>query len=130
MHQAVEFAKRTGCSLKPLIEQSSIEIWDEYAKTLADNLDMFAMSDFVREITPALSDYPIYVRRLEQQFLKKQLSDIDMEDTKRAELLEQYCASVHKEAECLYKEELLAGMNQYILPFKYRFVFGTEKGCL
>lgn len=95
MHQAVEFAKRTGCSLKPLIEQSSIEIWDEYAKTLADNLDMFAMSDFVREITPALSDYPIYVRRLEQQFLKKQLSDIDMEDTKRAELLEQYCASVH-----------------------------------
>ncbi len=127
MHQVVEFANRTGVSLNPLAEQISIETWDEYAKMLADNLDVSDMSDFVQGLSSALADYPVYIRRLEQQLLEKQLSGIDVEDAKFAKLLEQYCTSIRREAECLYNEELLAGANQYILPFKYRFGFGAEK---
>lgn len=130
LHQAVEFAKRTGCSLTPLIEQCSIEIWDEYAKTLAKHLDIAGMSNFIREVTPSLSGYPVYILRLEQQFLEKQLSNIDMEDAKLAKLLEQYCASVSEEAKYLYKKELLTGANQYILPFKYQFAFGIDKALV
>ena len=127
MHQVVDFAKRTGCSLSPLAEQISIETWDEYAKMLAGNLDVSDMPDFIQKITPALSDYPIYIRRLEQRFLETQFLQNDIKDTKLLKLLEQYCKSVHMEANILYKEELLTSSVHYILPSKYKYVLEVEK---
>ena len=126
MHQVVEFAKRTGCSLSPLAEQISIETWDEYAKILAEKLDVSDMPDFIQKLTPALSDYPIYIRRLEQQFLEKQFSNQDVEDEKLLKLLEQYCTSIRMEARILYNERILTGPKCYILPYKYRFAFCIE----
>ncbi len=127
MHQVVEFAKRTGFSLNSLVEQISIETWEEYTKILADNLDVSEMPDFVRGLVSALADYPVYIRRLEQRFLERQFSNMDVKDAKLAELLEQYCTSVRMEADILYNEELLSGANQYILPAKYRFASCVEE---
>ena len=85
------------------------------------------MPDFVRGLASALADYPVYIRRLEQRFLERQFSNMDVKDAKLAELLEQYCTSVRMEADILYNEELLSGANQYILPAKYRFASCVEE---
>ena len=41
--------------------------------------------------------------------------------------MKRYCGSVRREADTLYKEEILAVPDYYALPSRYKFVFTAEK---
>ena len=49
------------------------------------------------------------------------------ETARLLELLKQYCNSVRKEAETLYKAEILEVKDYYALPSRYKFVFMAER---
>lgn len=127
MGQIIEMAKRNGFSLNPLFEKTSIEEWDTYTKTLAEQMEVMDMPEALQKLRPLMVDYPIFAGRLEQSFLEKQLSQGMTETSRILELLDEYCKSVRQEAETLYREEVLAIPDYYALPSRYKFVFMAEK---
>ncbi len=127
MNQIVELARRNGYSLNPLLEQTTIETWDAYTKSLSNRMEVSDMPAFLEDMRPLMDDYPIYAGRLEQSLLEKQLSQGMTETSRLLELLADYCKSIHKEAKTLYREEILAIPDYYALPSRYKFVFMAEK---
>lgn len=121
MHQLVELAERNGFSLSPLLEQITIEAWDECTKVLAAGADDSDMQERLQRLMPLLAEYPICGERLIQHFLEKRLSEGFRETQELIELLRQYCDSVRMEAETIYKEEIIADPDFYALPCRHRF---------
>ena len=85
------------------------------------------MPDFMEKLCPLTADYPIYAGMLEQSLLEKLLSQGMTETAQLLEYLRQYCSSVRKEAETLYREDILAIPDYYALPSRYKFVFMAEE---
>ena len=127
MHQIVEMAGRNGFSLTPLLEHISSETWQAYVKTLAEQMEASDMPVLLERLCPLMTDYPIYAGWLEQNLLEKLLSQGMTEMEQLLELLKRYCGSVRREADTLYKEEILAVPDYYALPSRYKFVFTAEK---
>lgn len=127
MHQIVEMAGRNGFSLTPLLEHISSETWQAYVKTLAEQMEASDMPALLGRLCPLMTDYPIYAGWLEQSLLEKLLSQGMTETEKLVELLKRYCGSVRREADTLYREDILAIQDYYALPSRYKFVFVAEK---
>lgn len=127
MHQIVKMAERNGFALTPLLERTSVEIWDAYVKALPEQMEAVDMPDFMDRLCPLMSDFPIYAERLKQSLLEKLLSQGMTETARLLELLRSYCGSVRKEAETLYRAEILEITDYYALPSRYKFVFMAEK---
>ncbi len=127
LHQIVKLAGRNGFSLTPLLERTSVEMWDAYVKALPEQMEVLDMPDFMEQVCPLMTDFPIYAGRLEQSLLEKLLSQGMTETARLLELLKQYCGSVRREAEALYREDVLAVLDHYALPSRYKFVFMAEK---
>ena len=127
MHQIVKMAGRNGFSLNPLLEHTSVETWDAYVKALPEQMEAADMPDFMEKLCPLTADYPIYAGMLEQSLLEKLLSQGMTETAQLLEYLRQYCSSVRKEAETLYREDILAIPDYYALPSRYKFVFMAEE---
>ena len=127
MHQIVKLAGRNGFSLTTLLEHTTVETWDAYVKALPEQMETADMPDFMDKLCPLMADYPIYAGRLEQSLLEKLLSQGMTETARLLELLKQYCNSVRKEAETLYKAEILEVKDYYALPSRYKFVFMAER---
>lgn len=124
--QLIELAARNRFSLSPLLEQITIENWDECARTLVKHTKLSDMPEFIRNLRPGMEEYPICVGRLEQYFWGKQLMQERIEMPQLAELLHQYCKSVINEAETLYKEEVLSSPDYYALPSRCKFALFIE----
>ncbi len=127
MHQIVQMAGRNGFSLTPLLEHTSPETWRAYVNTLAEHMEAPDMPAFLEKLYPLMTDYPIYAGWLEQSLLEKLLSQGMTETEKLLELLKRYCGSVRREADTLYREDILAIQDYYALPSRYKFVFVAEK---
>ncbi len=127
MSQVVELAGRNGFSLNPLLEQISIEEWDAYTKEIAGQMEVADMPGFLQHVLPQMIDYPIYAGRLEQSLLEKQLAlgTVDMDEFMVD--LTKYCTSIRREADTLYREEILANPDFYALPYRYKFALLIEK---
>ena len=120
-------AERNGFALTPLLERTSVEIWDAYVKALPEQMEAVDMPEFMDRLCPLMSDFPIYAERLKQSLLEKLLSQGMTETARLLELLRSYCGSVRKEAETLYRAEILEITDYYALPSRYKFVFMAEK---
>lgn len=127
MHQVVEMAGRNEFSLTPLLENTSPETWTAYVKSLAERMEAVDMPAFMEKICPLMTDYPIYAGWLNQNLLEKLLSQGMTETGRLLELLKKYCGSVREEADTLYKAEILAVLDYYALPSRFKFVFIVEK---
>lgn len=127
MNQLVELAERNGFSLTPLFEQNSIEAWNECTRVLTEQTADEAMQERLERLMPSMEDYPICAGRLEQHFIEKQLSRGFRETEQLMELLKKYCESVRREAEALYKEEILSNPEYYALPFRFKFALLVER---
>ncbi len=127
MYQLVELAERNGFSLNPLFRQNSIEAWNECTKVMTEQTADEAMPERLRRLMPLMEDYPICAGRLEQHFMEKRLSRGFQDTEHLIELLKRYCESVRKEADTLYKEEILSNPEHYALPYQLKFVLFMEK---
>ena len=121
LYQLAELAARNKFSLEPLLEEITIETWDECTKVLAEHTKTSDMPGFLENLHPGMQRYPICIWRLEQRFLEKILLKQDMGMPELAEPLKQYCDSVTAEAETLYRSELLNEPDHYALPYQYKF---------
>lgn len=127
MNQLVELAERNGFSLTPLFEQNSIEAWNECTRVLTEQTADEDMQERLERLMPLMEDYPICAGRLEQHFIEKQLSRGFRETEQFMELLKKYCESVRREADILYKEEILSNPEYYALPYRFKFALFMEK---
>ena len=127
LSQLAELAVRNKFSLDPLFEKLSIESWDACATILAARTGISNMPEFTRNIQPEATGYPIYIGRLQQYFLEKQLMQNSLEIPNLLELLQEYCGVVIAEAESLYKTEILSDPDYYALPSRYKFALQMRK---
>lgn len=127
LYQLVELVERNGFSLSPLLEQISIEAWDECTKILTKNTEDVDMPERLQKLVPLMAEYPLCAGRLEQHFLEKQLSGGFRDTQELIELLRRYCKSVRMEADTIYKEEIISNPDFYVLPYQHRFALLMEK---
>lgn len=123
LYQIVELAARNQFVLNPLLDQITIETWEECTQVLAEHLEISAFSEFVENLRQGMEKYPVCIWRMEQCFLEKELEQLTIEMPQLAERLEQYCKSVVTEAKALYRSEILSGSGYYALPYRYKFAF-------
>ncbi len=127
LSQLVELAERNAFSLNPLFEHHSIEEWDACAAELTECTAGADIEERLQRMLPLMEDYPVCAGRLEQYFLEKQLAGGFRETEELAELLRRYCKSVLREADTLYREEILSDPEYYALPYRLRFVLFMDK---
>lgn len=125
--QLTEFAARNRFAINPLLKQISIETWDACAKKLAEHIKISDMPEFLAGVQTGMSDYPIYIGRLEQHFLERQLIRCGSDIPHMLELLQDYSGSTIAEAEMIYNKEILQDPEHYALPFQYRFAFTIKR---
>lgn len=129
LYQLAEFAVRNGYPLKPVLDQISIETWDECTRVLAAHIKTPEMEDFLEQAGRLMPDYPVCIRRLEQRFLEKQLMQEKLEACQVYNLLSRYCECTLEEAGVLYKDEVAGNPGHYALPCQIRFA-GVMKAAL
>lgn len=125
--QPVQMAVRNHFSLNPLMEQISVDIWEECTQTLAEQISISDMQSFYEGILPLLEDYLLCAYKVEQAFLEKQLSQGILGTSHLLTLLRRYCESVIFSAKEIYSDKVLCGGNSYVLPSQYRFAFTVER---
>ena len=136
MYQLVELAERNTFSLSPLLEKIAAETWDACATAITERTDEKSMPERLQRFKSLTADYPLFLGRLEQRFLEKQLSDGGCGTEQLLELLRRYCNIVYREAESIYKEEIVANPDYYALPYQIKFALfirqvldNFEKNC-
>ena len=121
MYQLAELAERNDFSLNPLLEKIAAETWDACAIAITERTDKRSMPERLQRFGRLTADYPLFLGRLEQHFLEKQLLDGACETEQLMELLGRYCNIVYREAEVVYKEEIVANPDYYALPYQIKF---------
>lgn len=126
LDQLIDMAVRNGFALQHLLEKMTLDEWKSCAKALAESVEIPKMEAFYQKISSELLEYPVLAEELKQSFLEKQLLQGFLESGRLIELMGEYCRSVKKTAEILYKEEILRSPDSYLLPVRYKFAVRIE----
>ena len=130
-YQLVKLAARNRFSLKPLLAQMPSELWDECIEVLTAQTEVSDMGEFLQGLEEGMREFPVYVERLAQSFLKTEMKQESSGASQLLALSRQYCESIITEAGYIYKEEILKDLDFYALPYKYKFAgaMQTAIGC-
>ncbi len=127
LYQFIGLAERSEFSVRPLMERISTEAWEKCAEDLAEHTENQDMEKHLQKLSSLMPDYPLFVSKVNQCFLKKRLLKGIVDGPQFIEFLEKYCETVCSEAGLLYNAEIFSKPYYYILPQQYKFAFAMKE---
>lgn len=117
----VQMAVHNQFPLEALLEDITLEDWQECVDTLAAVTEIPVMEEFCRSAESLFQSYPVYGEILEQAFLERRLSQGLLDPAQLTDLLRRYCRCAVNAARPLYREEVFENPDFYALPSRIRF---------
>lgn len=120
-YQLAYMGIRNGFDLSGLMEQIDLQVWTEYAKEMAKDVDNEELEAFFEKAKKVLVVYPLHYAILERFCLERKLHLGMLDGKELCDVAEQYAKSVVGYYRSLYKEELFREKMWFCLPVECRF---------